>query len=225
MTSHSLFISGLLAKQLTLRKPSAQAWSSPETDSLDGVQAKLGIYRVPFLRTAHRWWASIFHSLRSAVLEPTLIDGRSCLLLHEQGTGSSVSRIPWSEPLFSPKPQLPHLLQLWAPGEPGRGWASCSEAVPSVLDLAACTSRWFYWHNSPQIYPFHLGPLSPSVSVEAHKWAHPQISDRHKQNNKVKSTWWWKTQGETWSQYFRSVRFMHWTIRQVTQGGVHIFTY
>lgn len=49
MTSHSLFISGLLAKQLMLHKPSAQAWSSPETDSLDGVQAKLGIYRVPFL--------------------------------------------------------------------------------------------------------------------------------------------------------------------------------
>lgn len=77
----------------------------------------------------------------------------------------------------------------------------------------------------PKTYPFHLGPLSPSVSFEPHKWAHPQISERHKQNNKVKSTWWWKTQGETWSQYFRSVRFMHWTIRQVTQGGVHIFTY
>lgn len=49
MTSHSLFISGLLAKQLTLHKPGAQGWSSPEIDGLDGVQAKLGICRVPFL--------------------------------------------------------------------------------------------------------------------------------------------------------------------------------
>ena len=41
MTSHSLFISGLLARQLTLRKPSAQHWSRPKTDGLDSVQATL----------------------------------------------------------------------------------------------------------------------------------------------------------------------------------------
>ena len=43
MTSHSLFISGLLAKQLKLHKPGAQDWSSPEVDSLDSIQAKLCI--------------------------------------------------------------------------------------------------------------------------------------------------------------------------------------
>ena len=40
MTGHSLFISGLLAKQLKLHKPGAQHWSSPEIDGLDGIQVK-----------------------------------------------------------------------------------------------------------------------------------------------------------------------------------------
>lgn len=47
MTSQSLFISGLLAKQLRYQKLGTQEWSSP--DGLDSVRVKLCIHAVPSL--------------------------------------------------------------------------------------------------------------------------------------------------------------------------------
>lgn len=47
MTSQSLFISGLLAKQLRYQKLGTQEWSSP--DDLDSVRVKLCIHAVPSL--------------------------------------------------------------------------------------------------------------------------------------------------------------------------------
>lgn len=71
----------------------------------------------------------------------------------EQGTGNGVSRIPWSEPLFSPEPSAtpppgPQAVSRHAAAVDSKGtrkWRSkLPGAVPGALDLAAGASHWFH---------------------------------------------------------------------------------
>ena len=150
-------------------------------------------------------WPPPLGLLSSAILEPTLIDGKPCLPWRHSPKVSQGQAAVFPE---HPAQNICFLQGPWLPAS--CVWTCCHCGLQGDLAMAEQTAEgpgpglwvWLpvYPMGSTDITPrtdhFHSSPLSPSVSAEPHKWAHPPVSDRHHQNHETNSTWWWKIQGK-----------------------------